>query len=83
MTINPETDDLNNVLNTIKQQFRYFEYMLVITDSVEQLNHYKDKLVTIKNTLYRSSNLLNITKQDKDTIDDYYHIIQNIIVASE
>lgn len=78
MTINPETD-LNNVLNTIKQQFRYFEHLLIISDNAEQLNHFKDKLVTIQNTLRSSSNLLNITKQNKDTIDDYYNIIQNII----
>lgn len=82
MAMNPETD-LNNVLNTIKQQFRYFEHLLVITDGGEQTNHYKDKLVTIKNSLYQASNLLNISKQDKDTIDDYYHIIQNIIDATE
>jgi len=71
------------VLNTIKQQFRYFEHMLAITNSSEQTNHFKDKLVSIKNSLYEASNLLNISKQDKDTIDDYYHIIQNILVAFE
>jgi hypothetical protein len=82
MTIN-HNPDLNNVLNTIKQQFRYFEHMLAITNSSEQTNHFKDKLVSIKNSLYEASNLLNISKQDKDTIDDYYHIIQNILVAFE
>jgi hypothetical protein len=57
--------------------------MLAITNSSEQTNHFKDKLVSIKNSLYEASNLLNISKQDKDTIDDYYHIIQNILVAFE
>jgi len=46
MTIN-HNPDLNNVLNTIKQQFRYFEHMLAITNSSEQTNHFKDKLVSI------------------------------------
>ena len=70
-------NDLNNVLNTIKMQFRYLEHMMSVSTCQDQINSFKNKLITIQQNLEQSLDIAN--NRDTDTIHDYYNIIQNII----